>query len=104
MTPGRPALDAMTATREDGQPPVVPLPERDPAPGGVGDHVSDWTWEYVPDAASVVGGLTSEQVAEVEALAVRAAIDGEMQLVPMTAAYAAEIATWRHPPPMAATT
>jgi hypothetical protein len=31
MRPGRPALDAMTATREDGQQPVVPLPERDPA-------------------------------------------------------------------------
>jgi hypothetical protein len=35
--------------------------------------VSDWTWEYVPDTASVVGGLTSEQIAEVEALAVRLA-------------------------------
>jgi hypothetical protein len=35
--------------------------------------VSDWTWEYVPDAANVVGGLTSEQIAEVEALAVRLA-------------------------------
>jgi hypothetical protein len=35
--------------------------------------VSDWTWEYVPDAASVIGGLTSEQIAEVEALAVRLA-------------------------------
>jgi hypothetical protein len=33
--------------------------------------VSDWTWEYVPDAASVVGGLTSEQIAEIEALAAR---------------------------------
>ena len=32
--------------------------------------MSDWTWEYVPDTASVVGGLTSEQIAEVEALAV----------------------------------
>jgi hypothetical protein len=31
--------------------------------------VSDWTWEYVPDTASVAGGLTSEQIAEVEALA-----------------------------------
>ena len=29
--------------------------------------MSDWTWEYVPDAASVVGGLTSEQIAEVKA-------------------------------------
>jgi hypothetical protein len=35
--------------------------------------VSDWTWEYVPDTASVVGGLTSEQIAEVEALAARLA-------------------------------
>ena len=35
--------------------------------------MSDWTWEYVPDRASVVGGLTSEQIAEVEALAARLA-------------------------------
>lgn len=35
--------------------------------------MSDWTWEYVPDTASVVGGLTLEQIAEVEALAVRLA-------------------------------
>lgn len=35
--------------------------------------MSDWTWEYVPDTASVVGGLTSEQIAEVEALAARLA-------------------------------
>ena len=35
--------------------------------------MSDWTWEYVPDRASVVGGLTSEKIAEVEALAVRLA-------------------------------
>jgi hypothetical protein len=35
--------------------------------------VSDWTWECVPDAASVVGGLTSEQIAEVDALAGRLA-------------------------------
>jgi len=35
--------------------------------------VSDWTWEYVPDAASVVGGLTLEQIADVEALAARLA-------------------------------
>jgi hypothetical protein len=35
--------------------------------------VSDWTWEYVPDIASVVGGLTLEQIAEVEALATRLA-------------------------------
>ena len=35
--------------------------------------MSDWTWQYVPDRASVVGGLTSEQIAEVEALAARLA-------------------------------
>jgi hypothetical protein len=31
MRSGRPRLGAMTATRDDGQQPVVPLPERDPA-------------------------------------------------------------------------
>jgi len=31
--------------------------------------VSDWTWEYVADTATVVGGLTSEQIAEAEDLA-----------------------------------
>ena len=35
--------------------------------------MSDWTWEYVPDAAHVVGGLTAEQIAEVEPLAARLA-------------------------------
>lgn len=35
--------------------------------------MSDWTWEYVPDRATVVGGLTLEQIAEVEALAARLA-------------------------------
>jgi hypothetical protein len=35
--------------------------------------VSDWTWEYSPDAAHVVGGLAPEQVAEVDALAQRIA-------------------------------
>jgi hypothetical protein len=35
--------------------------------------VSDWTWEHVPDAAHVVGGLTQEQVTEVEVLAARIA-------------------------------
>jgi hypothetical protein len=35
--------------------------------------VSGWTWEYVPDAAHVVGDLTSAQVNEVESLAVRIA-------------------------------
>ena len=35
--------------------------------------MSDWTWEYVPDAASVVGGLTQAQVDEVESLASRIA-------------------------------
>jgi hypothetical protein len=28
--------------------------------------MSDWTWEYVPDAANVVGGLTPAQIDEVE--------------------------------------
>lgn len=35
--------------------------------------MSDWTWEYVPDAARVVGGLTQVQVDEVESLASRIA-------------------------------
>jgi len=35
--------------------------------------VSDWTWEYIPDSAHVVGGLTPDQCAEVEALAQRIA-------------------------------
>jgi hypothetical protein len=35
--------------------------------------VSDWTWEYIPDSARVVGGLTPDQCAEVEALAQRIA-------------------------------
>jgi plasmid stabilization system protein ParE len=35
--------------------------------------VSDWTWEYVPDAANVVGGLTQKQIDEVESLALRIA-------------------------------
>ena len=35
--------------------------------------MSDWTWEYSPDAEHVVGGLTQERVAEVEALARRIA-------------------------------
>jgi hypothetical protein len=35
--------------------------------------LSDWTWEYVPDTATVVGGLTLEQIAEVEDLAARLA-------------------------------
>ena len=33
--------------------------------------MSDWTWEYVPDAANVVGGLTRDQIDEVERLASR---------------------------------
>jgi hypothetical protein len=33
--------------------------------------MSDWTWEYVPDAANVVGGLTQKQIDEVESLALR---------------------------------
>jgi len=35
--------------------------------------MSDWTWEYVPDAANVVGGLTQKQIGEVESLALRIA-------------------------------
>jgi plasmid stabilization system protein ParE len=35
--------------------------------------MSDWTWEYVPDAANVVDGLTQKQIDEVESLALRIA-------------------------------
>lgn len=35
--------------------------------------MSDWTWEYVPDAANVVGGLTQPQIDEVEQVAQRVA-------------------------------
>jgi hypothetical protein len=35
--------------------------------------MSDWTWEYVPDAASVTGGLTPGQTEDVEGLASRIA-------------------------------
>jgi hypothetical protein len=35
--------------------------------------MSDWTWEYVPDAASVVGGLARAQIDQVEGLAARIA-------------------------------
>jgi hypothetical protein len=35
--------------------------------------MSDWTWEYVPDAPSVIGGLTPAQAAAVENLAARIA-------------------------------
>ena len=35
--------------------------------------MSDWTWEYVPDAANVVGGLTQAQIDQVESLASRIA-------------------------------
>jgi hypothetical protein len=35
--------------------------------------MSDWTWEYVPDAANVVGGLTQKQIDDVESLALRIA-------------------------------
>ena len=35
--------------------------------------MSDWTWEYVPDASSIVSGLTQAQVDEVESLASRIA-------------------------------
>jgi hypothetical protein len=35
--------------------------------------MSDWTWEYSPDAATVVGGLTRAQIGQVEGLASRIA-------------------------------
>lgn len=35
--------------------------------------MSDWTWEYVPNAIDVVGGLTQAQVDEAESLAARIA-------------------------------
>lgn len=35
--------------------------------------MSDWTWEYVPDAVTVAGGLTPAQVDEAESLASRIA-------------------------------
>lgn len=35
--------------------------------------MSGWTWEYVPDAVHVVGGLATSQVGEVERLAARIA-------------------------------
>jgi plasmid stabilization system protein ParE len=35
--------------------------------------MSDWTWEYVPSAARVVGSLTPAQIDEVEGLATRIA-------------------------------
>jgi hypothetical protein len=35
--------------------------------------MSEWTWEYVPDAASVFGGLSGAQLAEVEDVARRIA-------------------------------
>jgi hypothetical protein len=35
--------------------------------------MSDWTWEYVPDATGVIGGLTQDQVQDVENLAARIA-------------------------------
>jgi hypothetical protein len=35
--------------------------------------VSDWTWEYVPDAPAVTGGLTQSQIDQVEGLAARIA-------------------------------
>jgi hypothetical protein len=35
--------------------------------------MSEWTWEYVPDTATVTDGLTRTQINEVEALAVRIA-------------------------------
>src|SRR5580658_10196793 len=45
----------------------------DPAAGRDHQCMSHWTWEYVPDAASVVGGLTPAQIDQVEGLAARIA-------------------------------
>ncbi|MEY9997704.1 plasmid stabilization system protein ParE [Streptomyces sp. V4I8] len=35
--------------------------------------MSDWTWEYEPDAENVVGGLSETQTQDVEAIAQRIA-------------------------------
>jgi plasmid stabilization system protein ParE len=35
--------------------------------------MSNWTWDYVPDASAVVSGLTQDQAREVESLASRIA-------------------------------
>jgi hypothetical protein len=35
--------------------------------------MSDWTWEYVPDSTSVVGGLARTQIDDVESIALRIA-------------------------------
>ena len=35
--------------------------------------MSDWTWEYIPNAVSVIGGLTRAQINEVEGVASRIA-------------------------------
>jgi hypothetical protein len=35
--------------------------------------VSDWTWEYEPDAENVVGGLSETQTQDVEVIAQRIA-------------------------------
>jgi hypothetical protein len=35
--------------------------------------MSDWTWEYIPDAVSVIGGLTQAQINEVQGVAFRIA-------------------------------
>lgn len=35
--------------------------------------MSEWTWEYMPDAENAVGGLPAELVAEVEQIATRLA-------------------------------
>jgi hypothetical protein len=35
--------------------------------------MTDWTWEYVPDLARVVGGLSKAQIDEAERLATRIA-------------------------------
>jgi hypothetical protein len=47
--------------------------------------MSDWTWEYVPDAADVVGGLTQAQVDEAERLASRIADAVAVRRISLTA-------------------
>ncbi|MFD7231378.1 hypothetical protein [Streptomyces sp. NPDC059881] len=36
--------------------------------------MSDWTWEYLPDAEHVVGGLSAERRRDIENVAQRAAM------------------------------
>ena len=86
---------SMSHVLAEGQQSVVPLPEREPAalraavarldPAALARFEADWTaatarardeyslLQYVPDAANVVGGLTRDQIDEVESLASRIA-------------------------------